>query len=514
MNGPLRVPTTERTQHLLLDADNRRLNDEIRNLPYVDIPSALSLAHRRLHTFNRFALAPAKRLQIVSPFHYGFVRFVDFYRNQLTGSLFSKDVNSNELDNLLEFIQELGFAYKHIIKDALARQKRPAGFATVLYMAMLYQYYYGLFSYNRGRMLKRSHWSEFHYLYFLACELKQEDQPVTCPEGTQGSVSHLYKQSLLMGLASPYAMSAEDQWRTCDYTTRFASLLDLAQPASIHQLSECYFIDPHCKQPAYMPGTVPETITDARILDLSRLLDTVYRHLTSIKAGESLRLTGLQNVQRRQAVELLNYLSQSWTRTPHRNSERKEINEQIGLVWGLENICAMLDPSQRRMDMLQNRNAGSDKRAWSNGSDESSTGIRVRLSGETARFPEAGQVVALIRQRQGKKILEVGLVRWAAISRDNAPECGIERLRGNVKKITIYGQDEQATERNGLLILLRKNSSSYITTRIVAPVGAVKLNATVMIQPVGHHEPATTEVRQLQQRSRQIEVFEVQVTEP
>ncbi|AUM14545.1 hypothetical protein [Ketobacter alkanivorans] len=512
MNGPLRVPTTERTQHLLLDADNRRLSNEIRDLPYVDIPSALTLAFRRLHTFNRFALAPAKRLQIVSPFHYAFVRFLDYYRNQLTGSLFSKDVNSNELDNLLEFIQELGFAYKHIIKDALARQKRPSGFATVLYMAMLYQYYYGLFSYNRGRMLKRSHWREFHYLYFLACDLQQEDKPVTCPEGKQGTVSHMYKQSLLMGLASPYAMSAEDQWRTCDYTARFASLVDLMEPANITQLGECYFVEPECLQPANIPGNLPGTVTDTRVLDLSRLLDTLYRHLTAIKSGESLRLTGLQNVQRKQAVELLDSLSQCWSRNPHRSGERHDINEQIGLVWGLENICTMLDPTQRRMDVLQNRNSGSEKRAWSHGRDESTTGIRVKLNGDPSRFPEAGQVVAMIRQINGKKVLEVGLVRWAAISREDAPECGIERLRGNVKKITISKQDEQATDRNGLLILLRSRSN-YITTRILAPAGALKLGSEVSILAVGHHEAATADVRQIQQRSRQVEVFDVQVIE-
>lgn len=513
MNGPLKVPTTERTQHMLLDADNRRLTQEIQNLPYVDIPSALSLAFRRLHTFNRFAMTPAKRLQIVSPFHYAFIRFLDYYRNQLSGSLFAKEVNSNELDNLLEFIQELGFAYKHIIRDALARQKRPAGFATVLYMAMLYQYYHGLFSYNRGRMLKRSHWQEFHYLYFLACELQQEDKPVTCPDGSEGSVSHLYKQSLLLGLASPYAMGAEDQWRTCDYTARFAGLLELVEPDSISQLSECYFVAPTCLQPAYIPGSLPETVTTARILDLSRLMDAVFRHLSAIKAGESLRLTGLHNMQRKQALDLLTMLSERWFRNPQRNSERHVIDEQIGLVWGLENICAMLDPTQRRMDMLQNRNAGSDKRAWSRGSDESTSGLRVKLSGDPTRFPEAGQVVAMIRQRSGRKILEVGVVRWAAISRDDAPECGIERLRGSVRKVTIQQQSDQATERNGLLILLR-NKSGLITTRLVAPSSAVSMNSEIHLIAVGHHEPAHADVRQLLQRSRNIEVFDVQVIEP
>lgn len=512
MNGPLKVPATERTQHLLLDADSRRLTEEIHNLPYVDIPSALSLAYRRLHTFNRFALAPAKRLQIVSPFHYAFVRFLDHYRQQLTGSLFAKEVSSNELDNLLEFIRELGFAYKHIIRDTLERLKRPNGFATVLYMAMLYQYYLGLFSYNRGRMLKRAYWQEFHYLYFLAVDLQQEDKPVTCPAGTEGSVSHLYKQSLLMGLASPYSMSAEDQWRTHDYTTKFASLLTLMEPESISQLSESYFVTPECLQPAYIKGNLPESVTNARVLDLSRLMDTAYRHLTAIRSGDSLRLTGLHNMQRKQALDLLSMLSDRWCRNPHRKGERKPIDEQIGLVWGLENICTMLDPNQRRMDRLQNRNAGSEKRAWSRGSDESNTGLRVKLSGDPSCFPEAGQVVALIRQHNGKKTLEVGLVRWAAISRDDAPECGIERIRGNVKKVVIHQKDDQATDRNGLLVLLR-NRNNAIITHLVAPSGALSVQSEASLLAVGHHEPARADIRQILNRTRSIEVFDVQIIE-
>ncbi|MEE2732803.1 MAG: hypothetical protein VYA55_18435 [Pseudomonadota bacterium] len=513
MNGPLKVPTTERTQHLLLDADGRRLTEEIHNLPYLDIPSALTLAYRRLHTFNRFALAPAKRLQIVSPFHYAFIRFVDHYRQQLSGSLFAKEISSSELDNLLEFIRELGFAYKHIIRDTLERLKRPAGFATVLYMAMLYQYCHGLFSYNRGRMLKRAHWQEFHYLYFLATDLQQEDKPVTGPTGTEGTVAHLYKQSLLMGLASPYSMSAEDQWRTHDYTTKFAGLLTLMEPESIAQLTESYFVTPDCLQPAYVQGKLPDTITQARVLDLSRLMDTVYRHLTAIRSGDSLRLTGLHNMQRKQAMDLMTMLSDRWCRNPHRNGERREIDEQIGLVWGLENICNMLDPNQRRMDRLQNRNAGSDKRAWSRGSDESTTGLRVKLSGEPTCFPEAGQIVALIRQHNGRKTLEVGLVRWAAISRDDAPECGIERIRGNVKKVLIHQQDDQATDRNGLLILLR-NRNGAIVTRLVAPSGALSVASEASLLAVGHHEPARADIRQILQRSRSVEVFDVQVIEP
>src|SRR5690606_9577419 len=145
-------------QHLLLDTDSRKLAREIRDLPYADIPSALLMAHRRLHTFNRFSLPPAKRLELVRPFHYAFIRFAEHYRRHFQGSVFARELNPGELDNLLEFLRELGFAFKHLIHDTLDRSKRPAGVALLLYMALNYQHHYAMFSYNRGRMLKPAFW--------------------------------------------------------------------------------------------------------------------------------------------------------------------------------------------------------------------------------------------------------------------------------------------------------------------------------------------------------------------
>jgi len=514
MNGPLKVPATETTRHNLLDADNRRLRQEIENLPYADIPSALTLASQRLHTLNRFTLPPAKRLQVIAPFHYAFVRFVEFYRNQLSGHLFAREVVSSELDNLLEFIQELGFAYKHIIRDALQRNKQPGGFATVLYMAMLYQFYLGLFSYNRGRMLKRSHWQEFHYLYFLACDMGQQDDRVVCPEGSEGTVSRLYKQALLMGLAAPYSMSADEQWRTADYSARIASQLELVAPTSPDDLNECHWVAADCLFPTQIPGHTrtgsPFIANQIRLLDLSRLLDTLVRQRDSISAGGDLRSSGLGNGSRNQALDLLGMLAERWSRNPQRKAQRHVVDEQIGLVWGLENICAMLDPALRRQDHPAPRPSTAEKRAWSQSRDESSTGLRVKLSGDPNQFPEVGQAIAMIRQRNGNKVLEVGVVRWAALTRDDAPECGIERLPGNVRKVTIQPLLDQGSDRNGLLILKRIEQQPLIS-QLMTPGKTLSSGAEVSLRAADRPTPLHATLRQLSCKSRNIEVFDINI---
>lgn len=516
MNGPLKVPTTERTQHLLFDANSKKLASEIKDLPYVDIPTALMLAHRKLHTFNRFALSPAKRLQLVGPFHYAFTRFVDYYRNQMQGGIYSKELDVNEQDNLLDFIQELGFAYKHIIQDTLAKNKRPAGFATALYMAMNYQFYHGLLSYNRGRMLKPSHWRDIHYLYFLGCELGQEEKEISTPDERNVTLTNLYKRCLLLGLASPHSMMAEDQWRATDYIIRYASMLDLIKPSSISMATESYYVDGNCTLPANIPcydGAQIASLESCRVLDLSKLLDNVHKHYQSIKMGESLRAVHLKQMPRAQAVDLLNNLYNNWSRNTLRQHERLPIDEQIGLVWGLENICTMLDPEQRRMAIVHNRNAGSDKRAWSKGSDESKTGLRVQLSGDPSRFPEAGQVVAMIRQKGKTKKLYLGLVRWAAISRDESPHCGIKFLSGTTTKVSIYRPDEEADNRNGLLIWQQSKRDGRTHALIVTPNGLLKANSEARIHAVGHNDPYDIRINNITHRSRNVDVFSVEIIE-
>lgn len=514
MNGPLKVPATERTQHLLFDANSKKLANEIKDLPYVDIPTALMLAYRKLHTFNRFALSPAKRLQLVGPFHYAFSRFIEYYRNQMQGSIFSKELDSNEQENLLDFIQELGFAYKHIIQDTLAKNKRPGGFATALYMAMNYQYYHGLLSYNRGRMLKGSHWRDIHYLYFLARELGQEDKEVSTPDERNVTLASLYKRCVLVGLASPHSMTTEDQWRASDYITRYANMVDLVPAQNQADTAEAYWVNPECVLPANIPNSEgSESSEPGLILDLSKLLDSVHRHYQSVRMGESLRSVQLKQMPRQQAVDLLNNLYNQWSRNTHRQHERYPIDEEIGLVWGLENICNMLDPELRRLAIVHNSNAGSDQRAWSHGSNESKTGIRVRLSGSSTRFPQAGQIVAMIRKKGRSKALHLGMVRWAAISRDESPHCGLKLLTGTTTKVSIHRPDEDLENRNGLLVWQKSEHHGRTQALIVAPNGLLKADSETRIHAVGHHEPYDVRVNHITHRSRHVDVFSVDIIE-
>lgn len=514
MNGQLKVPNTERTQNLLLDFDSKSLAAEIKDLPYVDIPSALMLVHRKLHSFNRFYLSPVKRLQLVGPFHYAFQRFLDYYRNQFSGGLFAREMNPNDLENLMSFIQELGFAYKHIVQDTLQNNKKPAGIATAIYMAMSYQYYYAMFSYNRGRMLSNGFWKDIHQLYFLGCELGQEDLAVSTPEEKNVSLTQLYKRCILMGLSSPHAMTAEDQWRTSDYLIRHGDLIKLLVPDSVAAITESYHVVVDCQAPANVPNykdfNIP-FLEDCRVLDLTPLLETVHRHLRAAQTGDTSHTVHIGNLPRQQAVDFFTNLYNTWSHNTERQHERKPIDEKIGLVWGLENICRMLDPEHRRLASLESRNNSADNRAWSRGKDESVTGIRVSVSGDAA--PQAGQVVAMIRQRNSGKILQIGMVKWAAISQDELPECGITLLRGNTHKVDILHPEDAEDRRNGLLVLQKGRPQNPARCLVVAPNKLLKTGTETAIQSPEHMEKQQIEVQNITQRSRLVDVYAVKLVE-
>ncbi len=511
MHKTLQVPVTEKTHHLLLETDSRRLATEIRDLPYADIPSALLIAHRRLHTFNRFSLPPAKRLELLRPFHYAFTRFTEHYRRQFESSVFAREPNHHELDNLLEFLRELGFGFKHLIRDTLDRNKRPSGIALVLYMALNYLHHYALFSCNRGRMLTPSFWREVHHLYFSACELQQENATITTPDGRQSCIDILYKQVLLMGLSSPFSLTPEEQWRAHDYVVRFAGIVEITPVTDPAALLESYSLCRECDQPACLPGsTRHETSSALRLLNLAPFVDNLQRHMAGVKGGEPLRIVGMERVQRRLVLDLLAKLHTNWTRNPLRSGQRQPIQEQIGLVWGLESICTMLDPAMRRREILENRRTSSDNRAWADGVNESPNGIRLRLGEDEERYPDAGQLVALIRERDGQKILQVGLLQWFAVDQDDVPFCGVQRLHGSARKISIVNQETPETERNGLLVVA-KTADGRAKSLLVAPTGSLKSGGRAQVFSPHQAKPIYVEAFAVTHRTRQVETFEIRV---
>lgn len=508
MNSPLQVPSTEKTRHLLLDTDSRKLASEIRDLPYADIPSALLIAHRRLHAFNRFSMPPAKRLELLRPFHYAFLRFSEHYRRHFEQGPFARELHPGELDNLLEFLREMAIGFKHLVHDTLARNKRPNGVALVLYMALNYLHHFALFSCNRGRMLKPSFWKEVHYLYFAARDIDQHQADLQTPDGRQVMIEQVYKQIILLGLCSPHSLASEEHWRCHDYLTRFAGLADIAPADGMSAGEDAYILHAHCSQPAQMPECGTTLPPGARLLDLAPFVDNLQRHIEAVKGGESLRIVGMDRLQRKVVLDLLMRLHRNWTRNPVRKSDRNAVEEQIGLVWGLENICLMLDPVMRRQAALYGRNRETENRAWAHTQNQSSQGFCLRLEHEDDHYPEAGQIVALIRQTGQQKTLEVGLVQWCAIDQSNLPLLGIERLLGKANKVTILPQDDHGTERNGLLIIAR-TADGRARSMLVCPAGVIKPGTRAQVYTPHQADELYLDAFAVTHRTRQVETFEV-----
>lgn len=507
MSSPLQVPVTENTRHLLLETDSRKLASEIRDLPYADIPSALLIAHRRLHAFNRFAMPPAKRLELVRPFHYAFLRFADHYHTHFEQGPFARDLHPEELDNLLAFLRELAIGFKHLVRDTLVRGKRPNGLGLILYMALNYLYHFALFSYNRGRLLRPSFWKEVHYLYFAAREIAQHETPLQAPEGRPVMIEQLYKQIILLGLCSPYSMAPEEHWRCHDYLGRFAGFASLDATTDPEAATEAYTLHPHCCEPAQVP-TLASAIPPELVLNLAPFVDNLQRHIELVKGGESLRIVGMERLQRKVVLDLLGRLHRQWTRNPVRRSPRTPLDAQIGLVWGLENICLMLDPVMRRYATLSGLQRGQEQRAWAWATNESRHGFCLRLQENDALYPDAGQVTALIRRQGEQKVLEIGLVQWCAIDHEDIPQLGIERLQGNASKVTVLPQDDHGTERNGLLIIAR-TSEGRARSLLICPTGAVTPGNRVQVMVVNQPQALFLDILTLSHRTRRVETFEV-----
>lgn len=518
MQGPtslrLRVPDTEQIRHLLLDTDPRSLTSHIQDLPYADIPGALEQALAKLHTLNRFHLPSGKRFQCTLAFHYAFRQFFGYFQAQALQTRITAK-SHQDLDRFLGFLQELGYACKHIIQATVANKKTTSGFANVLYMAMCYQYFHALYSCNRGRMLSKAHWQEMHSLYFLACERQLTQNAVAMPQEKVSTIEILYKKSLLLGIASPYNLSTQEQWWCASYLDRYASQCQLVASSDPELFEEGYSVDADCDAPAYIPGSSTLASIEGRVLDNSALLETLQRHIAGLHRGDTLRNLGLPGkVNRNEFVRLLSMLFHTWSRTPTRAHERLQCDESIGLVWGLDTICNMLDPERRRFSSLMGEDAASernrnDRRAWSTACDQSRNGFCVRLNPESDHYPDAGQIIALIRQNQERKFLELGMVKWSAINEENIPRCGIQRLHGNTRKIIIQSTEEMKPEQNGLLLSSRSTGSTY--DRLIAPCGRFKSSDNARIQNAGDLHYSEAMIGNMHMQSRSVDIFEVQI---
>ena len=469
---PIAVPKVERTRHILIDSSPKRIASEVYDLPYADIPCALTLARQKLKTINRFYLNGSKREAACEPFNYAFSKFIDYYRSFHQIARFSRQPAEEDLVEMSQFTRELAYSYKLAFLDYYENSRKHSDIARALYTALYYLGQTMLQSYEQNLWQSPRLWQEVHCLFGIAEEAGYLGQeiPSAAPTPRPLTIEGLYTQILLTALADPYQLQRGSHWLVYDYAGRWSHQTYLLKPQDVEQLDYGFALRLDTAKPPLSVRRLPAKLhPKLRLFVTEALIYKVDDQLTGLKSGQPTRITGLreEGLNRNLWIETLQHLRKHWGQKPQRSSRREpatENPEPCTVVWGLTEIHKMLNPQARQQARVLNKPLALKNRIAAVKNNESSTGIGLTFPEKKLEQLQIGQLVAWVRQRNGKTVFELGTVQWVATSHKNTLQCGIKKIPYKARAVEIFTDKEQSTDRPGLLLSL-----PYEEYQLVAP---------------------------------------------
>lgn len=475
---PIIVPKVERTQHVLIDSSPKRIAEEVYDLPYADTACALTLARQKLKTINRFYLAGAKREAACEPFNYAFSKFVDYYRSFHHSARFSRQPAKEDLLEMSQFTQELAYSYKLAFLDYYENKKKHADIARSLYTALYFLGQSMLQSYEQNLWQSPRLWQEVHCLYGIAEEAGYLGQeiPSVAPTPRPLTIEGLYTQILLTALADPYQMQQGSHWLVYDYAGRWAHEAYLFKANDLQRLEYGFALRLDSNKPPLSIRKLPRQMHPKfRFLITETLVYKIDDQLTGLKSGQPSRITGLKDegLNRNLWIETLNHLRKHWGEKPQRASRREAATDSAKsctVIWGLGEIHKMLNPQARQQAKILNKPLALKNRTSAVMMNESHSGIGLTFQEKQLEQFQIGQLLAWVRQKNGKTIFELGTVQWIATSLNNTLQCGIKKVQYRAKAVEIYADKEQNNDRPGLLLAL-----PYDEYQLIAPTSFLKI---------------------------------------
>ena len=476
---PIRVPKVEHTRHILIDSSPKRISQEIYDLPYADVPCALTLARQKLKTINRFFLQGAKREAACEPFNYAFSKFIEHYRSFHHSARFSRQPAEEDLNEMSQFTQELAFSYKLAFLDYYENSKKHNDIARSLYTAMYYLGQSMLQSYEQNLWQSPRLWQEVHCLYRIAEEAGYLGQeiPSAAPTPRPLTIEGLYTQVLLTALADPYQMQQGSHWLVYDYAGRWAHEVYLFKGSDLRDLKYGFALRLDSSKPPLSIRKLPEqNHPQLRFLVTETLIRKIDDQLTGLKSGQPIRITGLkeESLNRNLWIESLNHLTKHWGEKPQRAVKREPasaIAEQCTVVWSLPEIHRMLDPQARQQAKVLNRPLALKYRITAEKTNESVSGIGLTFDEKNLEQLQIGQLIAWIKKRNGKSIFEMGTVQWIATSHKNTLQCGIKKIPHKPKAVQLFADQDQNQDRPGLLIQKADGGSEIVAPNLFLKMG-------------------------------------------
>lgn len=451
-------------------------------LPLLNVADTARKLFTTLSLHNRVDYDPRRRLELLELFRYPVGQLSLELTKQYAGlPLPLSDRHRSTAEQNRQFQLELANGYKHVVLGlASATGAREQALLALAIQRAIRSLTGALaVSYQTYAPCPQGAWKEIHALYEHAESLGLADTAV--PDSFNSalpacSVSHAYKQALLLDFSDPYHLPPRQVDWAHHYLDRWAPLAQLVPATSAYHPTCQFLIDRDNDHAgiAYTAGTVPEDPRRYHILNTIELARQVHAHLTQLAAGELPPAEGLRaDFFRESGQDLLRRLVSAWGVNPQRAFRRSPaVNRQVEIAIGLDRINYWINggkkfvvsstfvgpvPQRTQLASEQIRHKdvqipGRELSVW-NVHDEGAGGLALVRTGPVRLHIQVGDLL-ITRTPGDDNPWNVGVIRWMRSTGTSNIEIGIQHLAPRADPVVIKTVNEDGQESDFLPGLL------------------------------------------------------------
>ncbi len=364
-----------------------------------------------------------------------------------------------------------------------------------------------LHDYQLYRKHPKGLWREVHSTYLAALQSALHERPFASEDARapgRSTISDLYKQILLLGLAGPYRMLQGEVQRVYRALHRWAPLSRLEPLEPSRTYSASYLVDPGADLPPTYRDNLAAGNIRAWVLDTSRLSDALSRELEAFASASAGAPARPDDPAAPVGAELLGRLALAWGLGGTRAAARESADGELGLVYGIDAIIRSLGREDLIRGSANPVNAGAGLSAeedampsfgsslwppdamavgediairagkespppWSKTQqdamahldharivDRSPRGFHVRLNGRGKRPRRVGDLVGVVEPGALSEpgAWRVGVVRWMRADAPDDVRLGVEILSDRPEPVALCWQARERGEEVSVPSLL------------------------------------------------------------
>jgi hypothetical protein len=482
--GQIGLTITERAEptSISFNYHSNAVERWVQDLPLGNVGAMSKQLYSSLREVNRLAISWRERQRFLELLRHPIQYVQEQLQRHYTSVPLMLPPKTQQITELSKALSgEMALGYKTAIEEMLGSSflsRDNKALTELIHRAIHYLSCSLLTSYKTYGPHPKNNWLELHLLYLHAEHKDIHTKPISDKENKalpKSSIARLYKQILLLALASPYRMRQDEAQAVYDALARWAGHAHII-PYNDPGAAEALFVVHLDSDDA--PDFLAFNLRDCNT-ELCRLIDT--RQLSQILQEELASLNSKGRNAEGISAELLYRLIRSWGIAPKRSFGRNEKDASLEVVVGLSNLHLALTPelgdeNQRRkkaqyqtksvvgvsqptsrdiwdifckdrmgqqyQDYQKTQQPEEKKpkqpvpRQYWQIRNESAGGYRLAIKQTDEAKVQVGELLGL-RHRDSQQPCEAGVIRWMRQPTEGGLELGVQVLAPQVMPVML-----------------------------------------------------------------------------